>query len=133
MKGDAFAREELQYRRILYYADRISAYLYAKVEIAQTPRDAGALLERGNGNFQHFFGRLLNDVVSVANGKKVGAMVYRLVEIKTKFLSVLGDAAPATLGESRSINGYPHMDMMTIDAMRVRVVSDDSEFRHEQS
>jgi hypothetical protein len=57
-------------------------------------------------------------------------MIDGLVEVETKFLPVLGDAAPTSFREGGAIHPQRDMGMMSVNPMRVRIILDDGQFGH---
>ena len=128
-----FAGEKLLHGGIVRHAQGIRQHLHAEVEIAETPADLRRLFQARNRNFQHLFRRLLNDVIRIAHGKKVGAMVDRLVEIKAKSFSVPGHAAPAPLGESRTRGCQGDVVMRSVNPVRMWIILNQGKFGHGDS
>lgn len=130
LEGDAFAGEKLQHSGIFHHTHGAGQHFDAEMEIAEPPRDSRRLFHGRNRNFQHPFRYLLDYIVIVADGKKVGAMIDRLGEIEAEFLPVLGHAAPAPFRESGAIDPQQHMAMMPVNSVRVRIILDDGQVGH---
>jgi hypothetical protein len=57
-------------------------------------------------------------------------MGERFVEIEAEFLSVLGHATPATLGEGGAVGQQPHVGMMMMRRWMRHRILDDGQLRH---
>jgi hypothetical protein len=112
LKSDAFAGEKLEHGGIFRDMDRARQYLHAEMEIAETPCDACGLLNGCNRNCQHLFRLLLNDVMRLADRKKMIAVGQCLIEIEAELPAILRRAAPAPLGQSGAIGPQVDVDMM---------------------
>lgn len=125
-KRDMLAGEKLQDGWIFRYAHGVRQRLHAEVKIAQTPGHSSRLLQCGHRDLKNLFRGLFEDILIFAFGKEVGAMAQRLVEIETKFPSILRHAAPAPLGQRGSIRAQAHVMMMAVMAVAVGQFLDES-------
>jgi hypothetical protein len=128
LEGNAFAVEELKDGGILGCANGVRENFDAEMEIAQVPGEMRGLVAARDRNFQHGLGALMGDVAGVVVDEEGGAVGKRGGKIEAEFAAIVGDAAPAALGQGGAIGAEFYFARG--GAVNVREMLDDDEAGH---